>query len=270
MPSTSARSDSTVASDPVEAVRLSIVLATLNERANLPEVIERIQRQRLPPYEIVVVDDGSSDGTREYVRDLGVRDGRVRLLSHEGKQTTLRAQCQGIEASAGRLVVVMDADLQHPPELLPAMVAAMQGGAALVIASRYAPGGSAGPRTAFRWGVSRGAEWLSRVLLPPTRGVTDPVSGYFGFRREIWSPLNPLYRGYKLLIFVLVMAEGERIEEVGFSFTPRGDGASKVTDSIAFVRVFATELLLARRIRAQLKRTLEGTGATHAPIGLLH
>jgi dolichol-phosphate mannosyltransferase len=259
-----------VPGEPMEPLRLSIVLATLNERANLPEVIARIERQSLPSYEIVVVDDGSSDGTREYVRDHAARDGRLRLLSHEGKQTTLRAQCQGIEASAGQFVVVMDADLQHPPELLPAMVTALVDGSVLVIASRYARGGSAGPRTPFRWAVSRGAEWLSKILLPPARVVSDPVSGYFGFRREIWSPLNPLYRGYKLVIFLLVMAEGQRISEVGFSFTPRPEGASKVTGSIAFIRVFATELLLARRIRARLQRTAEAAAATHTPIGLLH
>jgi dolichol-phosphate mannosyltransferase len=265
-----ASSDHQATSISAKVVRLSIVLATLNERANLPELIERIQRQPLPPYEIMVVDDGSSDGTREFIRDLGARDDRIRLLSHEGKQTTLRAQCQGIDGSVGRFVVVMDADLQHPPELLPAMVAALEDGAALVIASRYAPGGSAGARSAFRWIVSRGAEWLSRVLLPPARGVTDPVSGYFGFRRDAWSPLNPLYRGYKLLIFILVMTEGQRVAEVGFSFTPRPEGASKVTGSIAFLRVFATELLLARRIRAQLRGAPKGTGGSNAPTTLLH
>jgi dolichol-phosphate mannosyltransferase len=232
---------------------LSIVLATLNERQNLPELLERIRGQRLPSYEIIVIDDGSTDGTREFLSAAAAGDSRIRLLFHEGKQTTLRAQCQGIEEALGTFVVVMDADLQHPPELFGPMLKQLDGGAAVVIASRYAPGGSAGPRTAFRWSVSRGAEWLAKLLLAPARHIRDPVSGFFAFRREIWAPLDPLYRGYKLLVFVLVMAEGRRVAEVGYQFTPRTEGSSKVTQGFAFVRIFVIELLLARRLRVTLR-----------------
>ena len=231
---------------------LTVVLATLNERRNLPEVIERIRRLPLPPCEILVVDDGSKDGTREYLLQLAPLDPNLRLLFHDGKQTTLRAQCQGIEASTGSFVVVMDADLQHPPEVIEPMLRKLREGAALVVASRYASGGTAGPRTIFRWTVSRGAEWLAKLMLPTARAVTDPVSGFFGFRRAIWVPLNPLYRGYKLLLFLLVMSEGRLVAEVGYRFTPRTEGASKVTQGSAFLRVFLIELMLARRLRYSL------------------
>jgi len=237
------------------APTLSIVLATLNERQNLPQVVERIQRQSLPPYELVVVDDGSTDGTREYVLKLAAEDPRIRPLWHAGRQTTLRAQCQGIAASSGRFVVIMDADLQHPPELLPSLTQRLADGTGLVVASRYAAGGSAGPRTLSRWVISRGAEWAAKLLLPASRRVSDPVSGFFAFRREIWSPLNDQYRGYKLLLFVLAMAEGRLVSEVGFRFEPRSQGASKVTQSSEFIRLFLVELLLARRL-ASTRRTL--------------
>jgi dolichol-phosphate mannosyltransferase len=243
-----------------EGVRSSIILATLNERSNLPELIDRIDRLALPASEVIVVDDGSVDGTREFVASLAINDPRIRLLRHEGKQTTLRAQCQGIEAARGKLLVIMDADLQHPPELVPTMLAALDRGSVLAIASRYVVGGSAGPRTVYRWVISRGAEVLTKILLPPARGIADPVSGYFGFRREIWTPLNPLYRGYKLLLFLLVMAEGGSVREVGFEFTPRTEGTSKVANGLAFVRVFATELILARRFRARLRPLHSATG----------
>jgi len=233
--------------------QLSVVLATLNERRNLPELLDRIRRQPLAEYELLVVDDGSTDGTREFLREAASTDPRLRLLFHEGKQTTLRAQCQGIDAARGRFVVVMDADLQHPPELLGPMLGQLRSGSALVVASRYAVGGSAGPRTAFRWSVSRGAEWLAKLLLPPSRGISDPISGYFGFRRDIWVPLHPLYRGYKLLVFLLVMAEGDRVTEVSYQFTPRMEGASKVTQGLAFVRIFAIEVLLALRFRGEIR-----------------
>jgi dolichol-phosphate mannosyltransferase len=232
---------------------VSIVLATLNERQNLPEVVQRLERLELPRYELVVADDGSTDGTREYLHGLASRDRRVRLLLHEGKQTTLRAQCQAIEAAVGMYVVVMDADLQHPPETIPALIRELESGASLVVASRYAPGGSAGPRNLYRLVVSRGAEWTAKMFLAPARGVSDPVSGFFAFRRPVWVRLNPHYRGYKLLLFLLVMAAGQRIAEVGFRFEPRSEGSSKVTQSSSFIRLFLVEVLLARRLEKLLR-----------------
>ena len=234
---------------------LSIVLATLNESQNLPQVFDRLRRQVLPPYELLVVDDGSTDGTREYLVQQHAVDPRVRYLFHDGKQTTLRAHCQGVEAALGRYVVIMDADLQHPPELLPAIVARLDEGAGLAVASRYAPGGSAGPRTTSRWTISHGAEWTARLLLSDARRTSDPVSGFFGFRRDSWVSLNPKYRGYKLLLFVLVMTEGRPVADVGYRFEPRPEGASKVTQSWAFVRMFLIEVILAHRLRSEIRHS---------------
>ena len=232
---------------------LSIVLATLNERANVPEVLDRIRAQRLPSFEVLVVDDGSTDGTREYLTQTAATDARVRPIFHEGKQTTLRAQCQGIAAARGHWIAVMDADRQHPPEILPAMVEALRTRVPLVVASRYAPGGSPGERSFVRAVISRGAEWTAKLFFGASRKVRDPVSGYFAFRQEIWVPLNPTYRGYKLLLFVLAMAEGCPVEEVGFHFVNREEGTSKVTHGTAFIRLFLVEVLHARRLARQLR-----------------
>ena len=244
-------SPSAVASDRSHS-GVSVVLATLNERGNLPEVLDRIFRLPLDGLDVIVVDDGSTDGTREYVDERATREPRLRLVRHDGKQTTLRAQCQGIDVSRGSRIIVMDADLQHPPEAIPDMLARLAGGASLVVASRYASGGSPGPRTPYRLALSRGAEWIARQAIPEARGVSDPVSGFFGFRREIFVPMNPLYRGYKLLLFVLVMSGGREVSEVGYRFEPRVHGASKATEGFRFIRLFLIEVLLARRLRKSL------------------
>jgi dolichol-phosphate mannosyltransferase len=100
--------------------------------------------------------------------------------------------------------------------------------------------------------ISRGAEWTAKLVLPEARSVSDPVSGFFAFRREVFRPLPPAWRGYKLLLFLLVMARGEPVAEVGFRFEPRGSGRSKVTQNSRFIRFFLTELLLAKRLEELL------------------
>jgi len=230
---------------------VSVILATFNERENLPQLLDRLWAVPLPPVEVLVVDDGSTDGTREYLSEAARTEPRLRLRWHEGKQTTLRAQCQGIAESRGRFVVVMDADLQHPPEVLPAMVDRLGDGAALVVGSRYAEGGSAGARDGIRGMISRGAELTAKIFLSEARPMSDPVSGLFGFRREVFQPLPPDWRGYKLLLFLLVMARGKRVDEVGFRFEPRGSGSSKVTQNSRFIRFFLTELLHAKRLEGR-------------------
>jgi dolichol-phosphate mannosyltransferase len=239
---------------PTATPSLSIVLAVLNERPSLAELFSRLRSLELPPWEAIVVDDGSTDGSREFVAGLAAADPRVRVLLHDGRQTTLAAQCRAIEAARGRFIAVMDADLQHPPELLREFVARLEDGAALVIASRYVPGGSPGPRSPLRAVISRGAEWTAKLLLAAARPVHDPVSGYFAFRREAFVALDPGYRGYKLLVFLLVMCRGLDLREVPFRFEPRLGGASKVTSGVAFVRIYLTELLLARRLARRLRR----------------
>ena len=126
----------------------------------------------------------------------------------------------------------------------------VEGGAALAIASRYAPGGSPGPRPWLRAVISRGAEWTAKLLIPPARRVTDPVSGFFAFRRSVFVGLPEGQRGYKLLLFLLVMTEGLSVREVPFRFEPRTEGASKVTSGLGFVRLFLRETMLARRLHS--------------------
>jgi dolichol-phosphate mannosyltransferase len=232
---------------------VSIILATFNERASLPGLLERIFALATAALEVIVIDDGSVDGTREFVTELAQREPRLRTIFHDGKQTTLRAQGQGIASAQGRFVIVMDADLQHPPETIPEMVRRLEQGASLAVASRYALGGSPGPRTLRRRFYSRGAEMIAKISLREARRISDPVSGYFGFRREVFVPLDPEIRGYKLLLFVLVMNAHRPVAEVGFRFEPRAHGQSKTTQGLGFIPLFLAETYRARRFGRSLR-----------------
>jgi dolichol-phosphate mannosyltransferase len=236
-----------VASEP----RLSIVLGTLNEHENLPVLLEQIARQRLPPFEVIVVDDGSTDGTREFLRTAAAQSPWLHPIFHDGQQTLTPAQCQGIAEARGEYVLIMDADLQHPPDSIPTMVAELEAGGDLVVATRYGRGGSVGRRSIFRAALSRGAEAVVRAFVPAARRVSDPVSGFFAFRRAIFRPLDARYRGYKLILFLLVSCRARRVVEVPYRFRARKNGSSKIIQDLEFVRTFLREVHRARRLGAR-------------------
>ncbi len=236
------------ASAPVRDPVLSIVLATINERWNLPKLLERIDRQSLPPYEVVVVDDGSIDGTRELLVQLAQRDPRIRPMFHDGPQTLIPAHSQGIEAARGRFIVVMDADLQHPPETIPSLVSDLQDGAGLCVATRYAKGGSRDDSPPLRMAISAGALFAAKLLVPHAQRTSDPMSGFYGFQRSVFVPVDPRWRGYELLPFVLAMCRDLSVTEVPYAFVPRSAGLSKIVGwDLHFIRIYLVQLVLAAR-----------------------
>jgi dolichol-phosphate mannosyltransferase len=122
----------------------------------------------------------------------------------------------------------MDADLQHPPEVLPDLLKAMEGGADMAIASRYVPGGGCRNWTLSRRLISRVALQISHLLLPATRPVKDPLTGFFMFRREKVNAdlLKPI--GYKISLEIMLIGDFPRIVEVPFIFEDRSAGKSKL------------------------------------------
>lgn len=228
---------------------LSLVIGTLNERDSLPGLIQRITALPLPAFEVIVIDDGSTDGTREYITTLQRADARVRGIFHNGARTLTLAQEEGILQAHGRFISVMDADSQHPPESIPRLLRILEDGADLAIASRYVPGGTAGERPLTRAIISRSAETLTKAYLPEARAVRDPLSGFFCFRASRFLPLPKLPRGYKLLLFLLAQSQGALIVEIPYAFARRNEGTSKITADLRFVPIFLSELLEARRCR---------------------
>ncbi|MDQ0774848.1 dolichol-phosphate mannosyltransferase [Streptomyces aurantiacus] len=226
---------------------VTIVVPTFNESANIRELLRRITESVPPrlPCEVVFVDD-STDDTPDVIRDAA-RDCPypVTVLHRESPVGGLGgAVVEGIRAATSDWIVVMDGDLQHPPSLVPELVAAGERApAGLVVASRYLKGGSReGLAGGYRVAVSRGATWLTKTLFPRRlRGISDPMSGFFAIRRSAVTAdvLKPL--GYKILLEMAVRARPRQVTEVPFVFQDRfaGESKSSAQEGIRFLRHLA-------------------------------
>src|SRR4051812_30013489 len=178
---------------------ISLVVPTLNEAANLPALCERVGRALAGrSYEIRIVDDNSKDNTVEVSAELAKTYPLILMTRTQPKNGLGGAVLHGMEAATGEYLVCMDADLQHPPERLPALLEPLEKGEAdFVIGSRYVAGGTTqGEWSLFRQLNSKVATLLAR----PFAGRTlDPMSGFFALKRSSYenaSSLTPL--GYKI------------------------------------------------------------------------
>lgn len=181
-------------------------------------------------YELIIVDDDSPDLTWQVSLDLMPRYPNLRVMRRQGEKGLSTAVIRGWQAAQGRILGVIDGDLQHPPETLTQMLDAMLDGVDLVVASRHVAGGGVSDWGFLRRMLSRGAQMLGLLILPNVIGrVSDPMSGYFMVRRTAIAncPMNPL--GYKILIEVLGRGNIQAVAEVGYVFQERQEGESKVT-----------------------------------------
>jgi dolichol-phosphate mannosyltransferase len=208
---------------------VSFIIPTYNENDNIVPLVERIHAAIGDrPYEILFVDDNSRDGTADTAASL-VPKYPVKVLIRKNKRGLATAILDGLLYIQGEYVCVMDADLQHPPEVLPVLFREMDNGRDLVIASRYVPGGGCEGWKLSRRIISKGAITLAHVFLPDTRKYSDPMSGFFAFKRKVVekAQLNPL--GYKILLEILLMGDHKSVAEVPYTFVTRTRGESKLS-----------------------------------------
>ena len=215
-------------------LRLSIVVPTLNESSNVRELLARLGAVLGPTgWEVIFVDDDSPDGTADVVREIAQGDPRVRCLQRVGRRGLSSACIEGMLAASSPAIAVMDADLQHDETILPAMLAEIEHGEAdLVVATRYAPGGTTGEWSPGRRGMSRLATAASRLVAKHT--VSDPMSGFFMLQRTVLrSTVHGLSGvGFKILLDILATAKSPlRIAEVPYRFRPRFAGESKLDEA---------------------------------------
>ncbi len=212
-----------------------VVLPTYNERENLRPLAEALLALPVPGLRLLVVDDASPDGTGQLAEELASQHpGRVEVLHRAGKRGLGTAYAQGFALALERgadYVVQMDADFSHPPEVVPALLAALAEHD-VAIGSRYTRGGGTDPRWTWRRKlISRSANLYARLVLGLP--LADVTGGFKAFRRQVLEAINleSLHAtgfGFQVEVNYRCHRLGFRLAEVPFVFQERRWGRSKI------------------------------------------
>ncbi|MGH7556360.1 MAG: glycosyltransferase family 2 protein [Gemmatimonadota bacterium] len=240
---------------------ITIVLPAYNEAAGLVDLLDRIASRVEREHEILLVDDGSTDGTAEIAKHAGERQ-PIRVISHDVNQGYGRALRTGLLAAydQGGTTVTLDADDTHDPALIEDLVARIEGGSDLVIASRYQPGAAEVGVPSYRRVLSRGASVLFRAAIG-IEGLHDYTSGFRAYRGSLLAGLIRVHgrenfvqdagfaSGFELLLKSAAL--GARIDEVPLVLRyDRKRGPSKLSVARTlprYARVAAKNAWRARR-----------------------
>jgi dolichol-phosphate mannosyltransferase len=241
---------------------VSIIVPTLNEEENIVPLVSEINACAVPFREILFVDDDSADATRDKIRALA-RSHPIRLIEQDGAGPGLAtAIMSGAQAAHGEILLVMDADLSHPPDRIKDLVAPLFAGTAdLVVGSRYVDGGSTPGWPVWRRIVSR----AGAALAYPLTGLHDSMCGFFAIGRSRLLDLAPQASGFKIVFETMLRANGTlRVHEVPIVFRERVHGKSKMSFGVALRFFFrwlgATfEHLVRRAPRHEKSPNLAGT-----------
>ncbi len=222
--------------------KVSIIIPTYNEAENIEILIKKlvnVLESINVGFEILVVDDNSPDGTCSIVKQISRRDPRIKCILRINEKGLASAVVEGLRQAKGSYIVVMDADLQHPPEVVPRLLKTIDEGADLAVASRYAEGGGVEGWSKTRLIMSRVGTILVSLLIDEASKTTDPLSGFFAVRRDkiIIDSLKP--KGFKILLEILVRHKNLRVVDVPYVFSTRYRGMSKLDAGVItdFLRV---------------------------------
>lgn len=245
-------------------MRCLCIIPTYNERENLPRLVSDLL-DRVPGLEVLVVDDGSPDGTADVAGELAEATGRVRVLRRAGKMGLGSAYVTGFGYALEHgydYVIQMDADLSHRPEDLPRLLEAAREGAGVAIGSRYVPGGRVEDWSTVRRLVSKGGSLYARTILGLP--IRDCTSGFKCFRRETleavdFAGVRSNGYGFQVEVNYLCHRAGLRIVEVPIVFPDRTAGRSKMSPAI-----FLEATILVWKLRYRKKSSYRGAAPAKA------
>lgn len=212
-------------------INISVIVPTYNEKDNIGILFDRIDNSLKSKnvdditYEIIVVDDNSEDGTAQIVKNLAEKY-PVKLVERKNDKGLASAVVEGFKNAKGNIFVVMDADLQHPPEKIKDLANEIYLGSDIVVASRH--NGEFGQFNIVRKTMSKFANFIAKILFPKIANIGDIQSGYFALRKDVIRGvvLNPT--GYKILLEILILGRYNIVKEVGYKFANREYGESKL------------------------------------------
>ncbi|KAI1798219.1 nucleotide-diphospho-sugar transferase [Ganoderma leucocontextum] len=224
----------------MSGIHYSVIVPAYKENGNLRPLVTRIfgalsqAGSPVSPHEVevIIVDDNSRDGSVETVDDLRREGYNARIIVRTTERGLSSAVVRGFREAQGDNMLCMDADLQHPPEYVPAMLASMSPTKEFALGTRYAKGVEIDEGwPLYRRIISSGA----RMLALPLTSASDPMSGFFGIRKETFLKARNLNSdGFKIALDLLVKCNisGRAIAEVPFSFGVRSEGESKLTGKV--------------------------------------
>ncbi len=228
---------------------IEIIIPTYNESKNLPVLIPlifKVLKENKIKAGVVIVDDNSPDGTSNAAQDLGKKY-PVKVIVRKKDRGLAKSVFDGIKQTTGSIIGVMDADLSHPPEIIPKLIKEIENGADISIASRLVEGGGT-----ERWPRARQINsYIATLLAKPITNVKDPMSGFFFFKRGVVKDYNLVPRGYKILLEILAKGNYKKVVEVPFIFKDRTVGESKLTPKVSteyFIQIFSLYLYKIKKL----------------------
>ncbi|MGV8084642.1 MAG: polyprenol monophosphomannose synthase [Candidatus Bilamarchaeum sp.] len=205
---------------------ISIIVPTYNEKENLPPLFSQISNSlKETDFELIIVDDNSPDQTAEFAGHLSKTYKFVRVLKRKGKLGLASAIKDGVKIANGEYLLVMDADLSHPPQTLPKLIDPIKSND-IVIGSRLMKGGEVKNWPIYRKIISRGADFIARLVLGIN--VSDPMSGFFIIKKDLFEKSRIKVKGYKILLNLLYDNKGAKIIEIPYTFKDRFRGKTKL------------------------------------------
>ena len=221
----------------IGGVELSIVVPTFDERDNVRPLLDRLETVlEGVRWEVIFVDDDSPDGTADHLREIAQCRPNVRVIQRIGRRGLSSACVEGVLSSSAPYFAVMDADMQHDETILPNMLEQLKrDGLDIVVASRYAQGGSVGGLDDTRRFISRIAGSAARLVVKAD--LRDPMSGFFLMRREAFDDVvrSLSQQGFKILLDLFASAPRTlRFAEIPYHFRSRQVGESKLDGMAAW------------------------------------